>query len=118
MDQELGPQSVIPSKRMLLAAFSAPLARQTTLCTCRFHRCLIRDSADKVSGAVKSNIGHLEGGSGIAGIIKTVLVLEKGIIPPISSNFERLNPQIDVEFLNIKVYLSLADMKQTVANIF
>ncbi|KAK1148135.1 Type I Iterative Polyketide synthase (PKS) [Aspergillus melleus] len=54
-------------------------------------------------GAVKSNIGHLEGGSGIAGIIKTVLVLEKGIIPPISSNFERLNPQIDVEFLNIKI---------------
>ncbi|KAI0485236.1 lovastatin nonaketide synthase [Xylariaceae sp. FL0804] len=34
-------------------------------------------------GAVKSNIGHLEGCSGLAGVIKTVLVLEQGIIPPI-----------------------------------
>lgn len=54
------------------------------------------------SGAVKSNIGHLEGASGIAGIIKTVLVLEKGVIPP-NTNFERLNPEIDTEFFNIKV---------------
>lgn len=34
------------------------------------------------SGALKSNIGHLEGGSGLAGIIKTIMVLEAGIIPP------------------------------------
>ena len=54
------------------------------------------------SGAVKSNIGHLEGASGIAGLIKSILVLEKGIIPP-NANFERLNPKIDAEFSNIKV---------------
>ncbi|PLB52311.1 polyketide synthase [Aspergillus steynii IBT 23096] len=54
-------------------------------------------------GAAKSNIGHLEGGSGIAAVIKTVLVLEKGIIPPNSVNFESLNPEIDAEFLNIKI---------------
>jgi len=53
------------------------------------------------SGAVKSNIGHLEGASGIAGVIKTIMVLEKGIIPP-NANFEFLNPKIDAEFLNIK----------------
>lgn len=51
---------------------------------------------------MKSNIGHLEGGSGIAGLIKTILVLEKGIIPP-NTNFEHVNPNIDFEFLNIKV---------------
>ncbi|KAF2262720.1 ketoacyl-synt-domain-containing protein [Lojkania enalia] len=51
-------------------------------------------------GAVKSNIGHLEGASGVAGIIKTVLALEKGIIPP-NSNFERLNPAIDIKALGI-----------------
>ncbi|KAL8668761.1 MAG: hypothetical protein Q9168_006619 [Polycauliona sp. 1 TL-2023] len=52
-------------------------------------------------GAVKSNIGHLEGCSGIASVIKTILVLEKGIIPP-NTNFERVNPKIDTEFLKIK----------------
>ena len=51
---------------------------------------------------MKSNIGHLEGGSGIAGIVKTILVLEKGLIPP-NANFEHLNPNIDAEFLNLRV---------------
>ena len=54
------------------------------------------------SGSVKSNIGHLEGGSGIAGLIKAILVLEKGVIPP-NANFERINSRIDAERLNIKV---------------
>ncbi|RYP06667.1 hypothetical protein DL765_009401 [Monosporascus sp. GIB2] len=52
-------------------------------------------------GAVKSNIGHLEGASGLAGIIKAILVLEKGIIPP-NANFEKINPRIDAEYLRIK----------------
>ncbi len=54
------------------------------------------------SGAVKWNIGHLEGTSGIAGIIKAILAVEKGIIPP-NTNFERLNTQIDAEFFNLEV---------------
>lgn len=32
-------------------------------------------------GAVKSNIGHSEGASGIASVIKSILTLEGGIIP-------------------------------------
>jgi acyl transferase domain-containing protein len=44
----------------------------------------------------------LEGASGIAGLIKTVLALEKAIIPP-NTNFESVNPDIDTDFLNIKV---------------
>lgn len=51
---------------------------------------------------MKSNIGHLEGTSGLASIIKTVLALERGVIPP-NANFNELNPQIDAEFLNLKV---------------
>ena len=58
-----------------------------------------------LSGAVKSNLGHLEGSSGVAGLIKTILVLEKGVIPP-NANFEHLNPKIDAEFLNLKVRTS------------
>lgn len=54
------------------------------------------------SGAVKSNVGHLEGASGIAGIVKAILVLERGIIPP-NTNFERLNPKIKANMLNIRV---------------
>ncbi|KAG6354546.1 hypothetical protein INS49_004563 [Diaporthe citri] len=53
-------------------------------------------------GSVKANIGHLEGGSGLAAIVKAILVLEKGIIPP-NALFERLNPRIDAESYNIQV---------------
>ncbi|KAI0415487.1 lovastatin nonaketide synthase [Xylaria grammica] len=51
-------------------------------------------------GAVKANIGHLEGCSGLAGVIKTLLVLEKGIIPPISG-FESLNDRINAQELHL-----------------
>ena len=53
-------------------------------------------------GSVKANIGHLEGASGIAGVIKSVLILEKGMIPP-NAGFERVNPNIKVDEWNLKV---------------
>ncbi|GIN01250.1 type I polyketide synthase [Planomonospora venezuelensis] len=33
-------------------------------------------------GAVKTNIGHTQAGAGVAGVIKTILMLENGLIPP------------------------------------
>lgn len=53
-------------------------------------------------GAVKSNIGRLEGASGIAGLIKTILVLENGVIPP-NIWFDSPNPKIPLDRWNIKV---------------
>ncbi|KAI1260128.1 putative polyketide synthase [Xylariaceae sp. FL1019] len=52
-------------------------------------------------GSIKANIGHLEGAAGIAGIIKAILVLERGIIPPIA-NLHKLNENIDASFLNLQ----------------
>ena len=45
-------------------------------------------------GSAKSNIGHLEGAAGIAGVMKTILQMKHGQIAP-SLNADELNPYID-----------------------
>ena len=57
-------------------------------------------------GSVKTNIGHLEAGAGVAGLIKVALSLQKGILPP-SLHFERPNPLIDFEALRVQVVSEL-----------
>ncbi|RCX14282.1 polyketide synthase PksJ [Anaerobacterium chartisolvens] len=61
-------------------------------------------------GSVKTNIGHLDSASGVTGLIKTVLSLNKGKIPP-SVNFYKPNPKIDFENSPFFVNAALAEWK-------
>ncbi len=52
------------------------------------------DGRDRWLGSVKSNLGHLGAAAGAAGLIKTVLALEREEIPP-TVHFRDPNPAID-----------------------
>jgi phthiocerol/phenolphthiocerol synthesis type-I polyketide synthase E len=61
-------------------------------------------------GSVKTNIGHLDRASGVASLIKTVLMLKHKEIPP-SLNFEKPNPDIDFENSPFYVNSNLSEWK-------
>ncbi|WP_329524781.1 type I polyketide synthase [Streptomyces sp. NBC_01462] len=59
-------------------------------------------------GSVKTNIGHLEGAAGIAGLLKVVLCLAHGQLVP-SLNHTTPNPAIDLDELGLRVQLETTE---------
>ncbi|KAL4971435.1 hypothetical protein BDW66DRAFT_165239 [Aspergillus desertorum] len=57
-------------------------------------------------GSVKTSLGHTEAASGIAALIKVVLAMEKGQIPP-NVNFEKPNPKLKLDEWGLKVVTEL-----------
>ncbi|GGX29072.1 type I polyketide synthase [Streptomyces lomondensis] len=59
-----------------------------------------REDTDRVGycalGSTKANLGHLDAASGLAGLVKTLLVLRHGVLPPMA-NFSEPNPFIDLD---------------------
>src|SRR5881394_2074455 len=53
-------------------------------------------------GSIKTNLGHLETAAGVAGLMKAMLVLKHGQIPP-SLHFSTPSPHIDFEKLKLRV---------------
>jgi acyl transferase domain-containing protein len=63
-------------------------------------------------GSVKTNVGHGEGLAGVNGLIKSVLMLERGFIPPLAG-FEKLNPRLRLDDWNLKLPLQLTEWPHT-----
>ncbi|HEX3785338.1 MAG TPA: beta-ketoacyl synthase N-terminal-like domain-containing protein, partial [Pseudonocardiaceae bacterium] len=56
-------------------------------------------------GSVKTNVGHLGAAAGIAGLIKVAMAIRHRELPA-SLNFERANPDIALDELNLRVQQS------------
>ncbi|KAJ4025085.1 Highly reducing polyketide synthase gpy1 [Fusarium irregulare] len=53
-------------------------------------------------GSTKPNVGHSEAASGLSSLMKVVLALEKGEIPP-NTNYKTPNPKIDFDGWRVRV---------------
>src|SRR4029077_17122410 len=67
-------------------------------------------------GSVKSNLGHLKGAAGAAGILKVALALREKVLPP-SARCEHPNPNIDFAHSPLYVNTELRPWTETVEGV-
>jgi phthiocerol/phenolphthiocerol synthesis type-I polyketide synthase B len=70
------------------------------------------EDAPLLIGTAKTNLGHLEAAAGIAGLIKTVLSVYRGSIPP-NLHFRTPNPHIPFDQLRLKVVAEQTEWPET-----
>ncbi|KAF3798813.1 Reducing polyketide synthase FUB1 [Colletotrichum gloeosporioides] len=58
------------------------------------------DSGPLFVGSIKANVGHTEGCSGLAGVLKSIVCLEKGILVP-TAGIEKVNPKLRLTDWNL-----------------
>ena len=68
-----------------------------------------QDGSPCLLGSVKSNIGHLEAASGMAGLTKALLVLRHGEVPP-NLHFNTPNPKINFEDWKLEVVTAVTPL--------
>ncbi|MGE8453811.1 MAG: type I polyketide synthase, partial [Pseudomonadales bacterium] len=63
-------------------------------------------------GSVKSNLGHLEAASGVAGLVKALYVLRHRVVPA-TIGIKTLNPKIEFQNWNLDVVTQNRQLRQT-----
>ncbi|KAF2163182.1 hypothetical protein M409DRAFT_37316, partial [Zasmidium cellare ATCC 36951] len=63
-------------------------------------------------GSLKSNLGHTQAAAGVAGIIKMVMAMQKGVVPP-SLHITKPSRHVDWENANIELVMKAQDWPQS-----
>ena len=103
MEAVLGRSGVAPDRFMAFEAHGTGTRAGDPVETWAIGQVIGRQrTAPLPIGSVKSNIGHLEAGSGAAGLLKAMLMLERGAVPA-TLHVREPNPDIDFAGLNLAI---------------